>query len=1119
MTPPEKQRIFDLLRHAFPPGVPIPLSQVQQALEENGISCLALGYPTLRDLFADMAGLVELRQRPDAPLLWELVLLEAAAPAVNARPAAGGPERDNSLDQEQTAPPAPPAEGCANPQSQPPSDPGRCVLSEEDRKAVYRILWEHFPLNFRIPLTDAAPAVTHLGYAPARFYVGDEKPKALMLFQALGDWVELHSTENGVYYLSLNDVPEALEGTSSFTGKRAGLREEDRAAICRCLASAYPVGQPVSLMSLGATLADSQVDLRAMGFSRTARLLPCLLGDISPTRPPEGAEADQAYIRLEPSILRYLPEGAQARPVPQPQPSALTREDRSAIRALLSRRFAPGSVQPMAAVFLLLNQEGFGPKRYGLKGTEMLEQLGLTCRRVEHPDHPNNYDYEITIPAPDAGRPERPAAAPAPSQPQPAAPAAPSEEAAVPPPPERWQGSVFFHFKTQAILAGFLGETQLSQDELAQIARDYDAARLAGRVQWLPGKHCYSVPLSLRSKEGRYTLLSIKVNDFPGGPPWRVNFVGFRRPEPEEQARDSLTSQPAGAAVPAPEPPEAPSGAEASAEEITAPAFNRLSDRDKLEIYNILLPLNPVGVPVLLSVASSTLANHGITPQRYGYARVLQLVSDMPEYFRITSVQPQPGAPLVYSLTLLPLPGDGGDDQPMEDQAAGDQPPFAMTERTIAFPLSQQGYLARYLNGPGGDEALTEEQVSEFQTSYAAAMAAGQLVYDPVYHCYRFPLSLVAWDGRALGATIKRSDRPMPPAWYVSFIELRSGRGVKPSDKLKQFAYLGPEQEFLASLAQHAEPEPWGFDRSSQDYSVLWNYIAYTFYRLDYEGKVYIDPHGEFAAFNTGLLSRRFGEDLLAYFEPYSGPGEAKWKFVCFCSSTNEAVGAAERRAVTLLAPLNLELPRYFSSLYDTMFDPNSKLESNFMHIVRDNLDRFPRSWLHKQCDDHRRTRELLAQIEAELAQSNSLGAQGGGDGAAEHHQRAKQLFLSLGEAITDESDEAMCDLLMDMKDLFESAVNRTLDQCRRNFKLAIPCYFPTRNTMSMLLPISFSRRKNGAPCMALVAERQKNGVYLGRTVLTMSMAYIDARLLCRPSSEWLDTEVIRAQLADAPEG
>ena len=48
----------------------------------------------------------------------------------------------------------------------------------------------------------------------------------------------------------------------------------------------------------------------------------------------------------------------------------------------------------------------------------MLEQLGLTCRRVEHPDHPNNYDYEITIPprtppARAARRRSRPQSAPA----------------------------------------------------------------------------------------------------------------------------------------------------------------------------------------------------------------------------------------------------------------------------------------------------------------------------------------------------------------------------------------------------------------------------------------------------------------------------------------------------------------------------------------------------------------------------------------------------------------------------------------------------------------------------------------------------------------------------------
>ena len=99
-----------------------------------------------------------------------------------------------------------------------------------------------------------------------------------------------------------------------------------------------------------------------------------------------------------------------------------------------------------------------------------------------------------------------------------------------------------------------------------------------------------------------------------------------------------------------------------------------------------------------------------------------------------------------------------------------------------------------------------------------------------------------------------------------------------------------------------------------------------------------------------------------------------------------------------------------------------------------------------------------------------------------------------------------MCDLLMDMKDLFEGGRGPHRGAVPPQLQLAVPCYFPTRNVMSMLLPISFSRAKNGAPCMALVAERQKNGIYLGRTVLTMRMAYNDARLLCRPSSEWLNT-------------
>lgn len=1099
MTELQKQEIVRLLRQVFVPGEPIPISQAQAVLAQQGVACLDLGYYTFRDLFADMPQLLELRQRPEAPLFYDLVLLEPSetVPATPADPEPQSPQAEPTQNEHSGEQPAAPA------------GEGRCVLTPQQRREFYRVLWEHYPVAFDIPFTDAAPLALKFGYTPQRFYQGEGQPKAYHLFQALEPWAQVERTDSGVYYVNLKEVPEALEGTQSITGKRAGLTEEDRARICRCLAEAFPVGTPITLTDLGNALVTGGVDFRALGFSRTPRLLPCLMEDLSQVMAdPRGTGQQELCVELKPSIRRYL-EG----PAPQEPPADLA-QDRDKILALLIQRFGPGTVRPMAAVFLQLNQEGLGAKRYGLKGVEMLERLGLRYEKVASPDHPGNTDYVVTIPMSAETQPCD--AQPPEAQPQAGAPTDRQETpgnqvvSGPTPPPSRWQDQVFFHLKTQAILAGFLGAEALDQQQLAQIGRDYDQALAQGLVRWVANKECYSFPLSLVTRDGRATFMSIKANDFPGGAPWRVNFVGFERVEPpirQPQPEAAPVFRPVAVPEPVPQPlaPEA-ADVEATAEEITGPIFDRLSDRDKLEIYNLLLPLSPVGSPMLLNTAGTVLAGHGITPQRFGYARMLQLVSDMPEYLSISSAQPRADAPLVYSITLLPRSQAGR--TPVQDQANGMEPPFAMTERTIAFPASQQGFLSRFLNDPEGVEKLTEEQITEFQTSYDTAVSHGTLVYDPAYQCYKFPLSLVAQDGRALMATIKRSDRPVPPAWYVSFIEKRADPGVRPGDKLKQFAHLGNIQEFLASLASHAEAEKWSFYDDPQDYSILWNYISYTFYRLDFEGKVYMDPNGTFAAFNTGLLSRRFGEDLLAYFEPYTGPGGMKWKFVCFCSGTNEAKTGLERKAVTLLAPLSLELPQYFSNLYDTMFDPNSKLESNFMHIIRDNLARFPLNWLHKQCDDHQRTKVMLGEIEEERAKCRELRKLFGDQApeVVQSRRRQKELFQQLGEAVTDESDDAMCDLLMDMKDLFEGAVGRTMDRCRRNFKLAVPCYFPTRNVMSMLLPISFSRAKNGAPCMALVAERQKNGIYLGRTVLTMRMAYNDARLLCRPTSEWLDT-------------
>lgn len=891
--------------------------------------------------------------------------------------------------------------------------------------------------------------------------------------------------------------PEPEPAPEPAVPAQAELSEADRRQIYRVLAEHFPFGVAYPLASVAHALNSSRWAPSKLGLKSTALML--ALGPLVDLRS-QGTDYQLTLNRDDAAL-----EGTEPA---SPLWHGLTEEERAAAGAILVETCPLDTPIPLNELVELLADRRIRDGNHKKLTTLLLCMVGDGEDAVLTVEGSGARSLTLRQPMLRFARavPEPPAPSP-----EPAAPPAPDHPA----PPTAWWKQVSFPLRPQGILASYVtgsATAQLTPAMEEQVARDYLSALSGGSLVWEPEHQSYCFPLSYTTPEGYPLSLSLKVSTAPNTPPWWVNFVGIKREDLPAHREEP-------APAPAPEPPavpETPATPEASTAEITAPAVSRLSEREKLEIYNTLVPLNPVGSKVLLSVAVSTLSTHGLTPQRYGYTRALQMLSDMPEYFHISSVRPKPDSPLVYSLTILPLPQSGDEPLfPVQDPATSEEPPFSMTERTIAFPLSQQGYLAGFINGGARDgelEKLSSEQVTEFRNSYDAAVADGNLVYDAVHDCWRFPLTLTAKDGRALGATIKRSDRPVPPAWYVSFITKSNDKGIRPGQKLFHFAYLGNTTEFLRNLASHAEQESWGFTSDPDDYSILLNYITYTFYRLDYEGKVYIDPNGEFAAFNTGLLSRRFGRDLFAYFLPNTMEGKQKWIFSCFCSGTNEAVTPAERKAVAKLLPLELELPTFFTNLYDTMFDPSSKLESNFMHIVRDNLNRFPLNWLHKQCDDFPRTRELLARIEEVGAQARERKAQPGGAGSPELAalvKRQKELFRELGEAVTDEDDEDMRDLLMDMNVLFEGAVTRTVQRCRRNFKLAVPCYFPTRNVMSMLLPISFSRSGNGAPCLALVAERQENSAYLGRTVLTMSMAYNDARLLCRPSSEWLNTEVI----------
>ncbi|NET88745.1 MAG: DUF3825 domain-containing protein [Kamptonema sp. SIO1D9] len=83
-----------------------------------------------------------------------------------------------------------------------------------------------------------------------------------------------------------------------------------------------------------------------------------------------------------------------------------------------------------------------------------------------------------------------------------------------------------------------------------------------------------------------------------------------------------------------------------------------------------------------------------------------------------------------------------------------------------------------------------------------------------------------------------------------------------------------------------------------------------------------------------------------------------------------------------------------------------------------------------------------------------------------------------------------------------QGAVSSLKERIRRNYKLAIPHWY--ENKIQLLLPLNITSDEKAD--LALVADKDNDRkIYRIRTVLTMDMAYIDARLICRPDRDWLN--------------
>lgn len=157
--------------------------------------------------------------------------------------------------------------------------------------------------------------------------------------------------------------------------------------------------------------------------------------------------------------------------------------------------------------------------------------------------------------------------------------------------------------------------------------------------------------------------------------------------------------------------------------------------------------------------------------------------------------------------------------------------------------------------------------------------------------------------------------------------------GNWPED-LADFAFIPDIGVQLDALAQEAEKEDWEYHNSTSQYPrpILSNYVKQTYRRLAEEGKISLSTDGQYACFNTGLVTEN-QEPLFASFEANRQQGRQPWFFKGWLRK-----GRWELNKFPELP----DMAHYFDDPSCLVLDSRKDLRLNIEHIVDDNKARFP---------------------------------------------------------------------------------------------------------------------------------------------------------------------------------
>jgi hypothetical protein len=299
---------------------------------------------------------------------------------------------------------------------------------------------------------------------------------------------------------------------------------------------------------------------------------------------------------------------------------------------------------------------------------------------------------------------------------------------------------------------------------------------------------------------------------------------------------------------------------------------------------------------------------------------------------------------------------------------------------------------------------------------------------------------------------------------------------------LFEWAYF-PESysRLLDALKEKALKERWHFGNSEQEYPIILDrYLHYTFERLQFENK--LKYNDDFAAFDTGLVNNQYNSIYLMFKKRPTLTKQQQWVFWDFAVAGEEWAG---KEIVRQFNPLP-QRAKYFDKISDCLYETKDLPQCDFTHILLERIDRLPFEFISDNCLD-----------DSDLLRTDNMTL-----------DEKKAYYNNLSKKIKDNPK-----ILRNMAKRLKDSVELALKRVEWNYKTAIPMYYPKLKAMSLLLPIALV--DDETVDVALVTEKTSSGAYLGHTILTLEMAYNNARLITRPDSDWLVTDSIKISASE----